>query len=52
MASPLIQGHSSGGYSNSGGYFDGVDVYVDVTYSRPCLGRIPCNGAVERVPGA
>ena len=35
-----------------GGYSGGVGVYVDIAYIRPCPVRIPCNGAVKRVPGA
>ena len=35
-----------------GGDSSGVGVYVDIVYIRPCPVRIPCNGAVKRVPGA
>ena len=28
-----------------------VDIDIGVAYSKPCLGRIRCNGAVQGVPG-
>ena len=40
---------SARGNRDVGLYVDGVDIYVDIAYIRPCTWRIPCNRAVKWV---
>ena len=46
-----MQRRNDFGYLNNGGDDDGVDVYVNVAHIRLRPDRIPCNGAVKRIPG-